>query len=657
MLLRFSVYTALLAVGWFVHLQLDTTLSWAQQWQLITGSSPEAFAEFQFTYASLPRAILAIAVGASLALCGSLLQQMTQNHLASPITLGLSSGAWLALIATSLWWPALMVEYSAWVAMTGALLSSIFVWLVAGRYGMNGLAIILTGIAVHILCATLASALILLNEQIAQPLFIWGAGDLNQTDWQWVQWLLPKLLIIPLLVVLAHRPLTILKLGEENAAARGMALWPTMLALYLAILWLVGSVIAAVGVIGFISLLAPNLARILGSRGVIDELVSSLLLGAVLLLFTDAIAIAASQWTDNVIPSGSAATLIGAPVLLLLLRARFKAQDHTSLQLPRALFKWSMHSYTWLLLLIFISIILALTFTPVQSGVDNSASWRLHWPSGILWELRWPSLLAAIGGGAGMAVAGVILQRLIRNPLASPDILGLTAGATLALVVYATLFEQSIHSINPSIAFIGSLLALGILILLGKRHHFAPNSLILTGIALTAAMEGVTQFTLAKGSEEVYSITSWMTGSTYQASGTESLWLASAITVLAAMSVAFRHWLTLLSAGDNVASSLGLSPSLTRLALLALATMLVACVTAFVGPIAFIGLVAPHMAAMLGAKQTTHQLLLAMLLGILLMLVADWLGRSIAYPAQLPAGIIAAVIGSGYLVFLMTRRQ
>lgn len=657
MIFRSFAYAILLVLSFFIHLQLTPSVDLHQQWHLIWGAAPKGFPEFQYVYASLPRAILALAIGATMGLCGSLLQQMTHNHLASPITLGLSSGAWLALVISGLWAPTLLAAHGAWVAMFGALTASIFIWIIAAKQGLNGFAIILTGIAVNILCSTLASALILLHEQASQSLFIWGAGDLTQTSWHWVKWLGPKLIIIPIIILIAHRPLTLLKLGELNAKARGMSLAKTLLIIYLAILWLIGSSIAAVGVIGFISLLAPNLARFLGSRRSIDELISSSLLGAILLLITDSIAVIAGQWSDHVIPSGSAATLVGAPCLIILLRQRMKASNHTSLHLPQSILKLSNRTYLCLLGLIAASIVFSLTFSPIYSMASHQTFWQFHWPSQTLWHLRWPALITAVGTGVGMSVAGVILQRLIKNPLASPDIMGLTAGSTLVLVLYAMFFEQAIHTINPAMAYLGSLAALGLLLLLGRKHHFAPGSLILTGIALTATMDGVIQFFLAQGNDDVYRITRWMSGSIYNVTGTQSLWLIGCIVVFTAISFSFRDWLTLLATSDQLARSLGLNPQLARLVLLILAALLVSSVTAFVGPIAFVGLIAPHMAVMIGAKKTGQQLCTAALLGTLLMLIADWLSRTIAYPAQLPAGIMAAVIGSIYLVFLMIRSQ
>ncbi|OXS15396.1 hypothetical protein CGX12_09150, partial [Zobellella denitrificans] len=181
----------------------------------------------------------------------------------------------------------------------------------------------------------LASGLVLLNDQYTRNLFIWGAGDLAQTDWHWVLWLLPRLLPVAVaLALFAPRPLTLLRLGDDAARARGLSLWPVLLALLVAALWLSSLAITAVGLIGFIGLLTPNMARFFGARTARDELLVSTLLGGLLLLATDAIALGFSRVSTDLVPSGAAAALIGAPALLWLLRSRMHAQDQSAIRLP-----------------------------------------------------------------------------------------------------------------------------------------------------------------------------------------------------------------------------------------------------------------------------------------------------------------------------------
>jgi len=196
--LLFAVLLA--AVG---SLQIGGELSLSTQWKLATlHIEAQEFADFNFFYAQLPRAIITILVGAMLGLVGSLMQQLTQNTLTSPLTLGTSSGAWLALIIVNIWFPDWIADYSALAAMMGALLAFGLIVLITGASNMTGLPLVVSGMVVNILLGSIATAIILLNEQFAQNVFMWGAGDLAQNGWEWLEWLLPRLVVsIPLLII------------------------------------------------------------------------------------------------------------------------------------------------------------------------------------------------------------------------------------------------------------------------------------------------------------------------------------------------------------------------------------------------------------------------------------------------------------------------
>ncbi|MEQ8903124.1 MAG: iron chelate uptake ABC transporter family permease subunit [Roseovarius sp.] len=293
----------------------------------------------------------------------------------------------------------------------------------------------------------------------------------------------------------------------------------------------------------------------------------------------------------------------------------------------------------------------ALTLGRIEAG------WQAGFPSALTFDLRWPRVLGAAAAGLAMALSGVILQRLIRNPLASPDILGMTAGATVALVGTAIIGGGSIHEVGAGSAILGSLLVLALLLALGRRHDHAPTVLALTGIALAALLDALVKVALAAGSQDSYAIIGWLGGSTYRVTGAEAGLLA--LTALLGLGVVLmmRRWLTLLSAGDDMALARRLSLGLARPACLTLAAALAALVTAWLGPVAFVGLLAPHAAVMLGARRVAAQALMAGGIGAVLMVGSDWLGRMALYPMQLPAGSVASVLGGGYFLWLLLRRR
>lgn len=632
-----------------LHLWLAADLDPLELWAMLD-SAEHGFAFLQLQLSALPRLSMALLTGAALGLSGSLLQQITQNRLVSPMTIGASSGAWLGLVLATLLVPAFAANHGQWAALGGALVAVGLVLLIAGRSGIGGLPLVLGGMAMNLLLGALAAGLVLINNQYTQGLFVWGAGDLAQIDWHWVQWLWPKLLLAVPLLILAPRPLSLLQLGGDAAQARGLALWPVMLVLFLAALWLCSVSITAVGLIGFIGLLTPNMAKMLGARTARDELFYSALLGALLLLGTDALALLANRVSGQLVPSGAAAALIGAPVLLWLARRHLAAEDPRGLQLPRGAERFSWRSALWVAALALLALTVALG---LARGVDG---WRLQWPSALVWSLRWPRVLTAAAAGAGLAISGLLLQRLLRNPLASPDILGLSAGATLAVMLALIVFGGAVFgSVAPLAAFVGSLAVLAVLMLLGRRHHYSPALMALLGISLGALLNAALQFVLAKGTGDSFALLGWLAGSTYRATPAQALWLAFGVLLFGALALLFQRALTLIGIGDGVAASRGLNVPRVRLALLVLVALLCALVTSLLGPVAFLGLLAPHIAVMLGARRVMPQLLLAAALGAVLMLLADWVGRTLIFPLQIPVGIVASVLCGGYFVFLLIR--
>ncbi|EGZ6882432.1 Fe(3+)-hydroxamate ABC transporter permease FhuB [Vibrio cholerae] len=639
-----TLLLALVSVQWGHNLTLN------EQWQLVLGhQAAQSFAQVNFIYAQLPRAVMAIVVGAVLGLVGSVMQQLTQNRLTSPLTLGTSSGAWLGLIIVNIWFSDWVADYSALAAMAGALLAFALIISIAGLRNLTGLPLVVSGMVVNILLGSIATALVLLNEEFAQNVFMWGAGDLAQNGWEWLTWLLPRLTLVFPLLLFAPRVLTLLRLGHEGAAARGLAVLPAFLLLMAGGIWLVSASITAVGVIGFIGLLTPNIARSLGARTPKMELYSSALLGALLLLATDMLAMGLSVWAEEVVSSGITAAVIGAPALIWFSRRQLQAQDLLSISL-------SSHRRSpsrWTVMLIAAALLLALS---LHIGWQmESASWAL--PSEFQWPLRWPRMLTALFAGVGLAIAGTLLQRLIYNPLASPDILGVSSGATFALVFASLFLGQSLQSSHWMTALLGSAAVLVVLLLLGRRHHYAPSSLILTGIAITALLEASVQFTLAKGTGDSYQILLWLSGSTYRVTGEQALLLSVGVVGLTLLALGLSRWLTLISIGRGFASARGLSASRASLVLLILVALLCALVTATMGPVSFVGLIAPHMAMMLGAQRASSQLLLAALVGGTLMLWADWLGQALLFPAQIAAGTLVAIIGGSYFLLLLLSQR
>lgn len=645
-------YVALIALLSLLSLQIDTSLSLSEQWQLFT--QPESASEFRdvfFMQSQLPRLSITLLVGALLGLTGSLMQQLTQNNLTSPLTLGTSSGAWLALVIVNIWFVDWVADYSAFAAMAGALVAFGLIISIAGVRNMTGLPLVVSGMVINILLGSIATALIILNAQFAQNIFMWGAGDLSQYSWDWFEWLLPRSTVAIVILIVAPRILTLMKLGQEGAAARGLAVLPAFGALMVMGIWLVSASITAVGIISFIGLLTPNIARAMGARTPRDELISSMLLGAALLLITDSAAIYLSLLLEETIPSGVAAAAIGAPALIWFTRKKLTATDQLNLSMSQGKTALS-NAAVWGIAAM--GIIGILTYSFVTHGISGI---EFATPGEFQWQLRWPRMISAISVGVALSVAGIILQRIVYNPLASPDILGVSSGATFAIIITGVMVGSVLAAFNWGVAFLGSLTVLILLLIIGKRSHFNPSNFVLSGIALSALLQALVQFALAQGSGESYKILLWLTGSTYRVTSTSALVLLIAVLVLLAIVLALSRWLTLISIGRAFSNARGLNPSSANTILLVIVALLCAFSTATVGPVSFVGLVAPHMAMMLGARKVKEQLFVGSLIGATLMVWADWLGQIAIYPSQIAAGTLVAIIGSTYFLFLMLKSK
>ncbi|MGO2319596.1 MAG: iron chelate uptake ABC transporter family permease subunit, partial [Vibrio toranzoniae] len=192
---------------------------------------------------------------------------------------------------------------------------------------------------------------------------------------------------------------------------------------------------------------------------------------------------------------------------------------------------------------------------------------------------------------------------------------------------------------------------------LGKKHNFNPSNFILSGIALTAMLEAFIQFSLAKGTGDSYKTLLWLTGSSYRVTQEQAMLLLTASAALVLIVLMLSRWLTVIAIGRQFANARGLNANLVNVVGLSLVALLCAFSTATMGPVAFVGLVAPHMAMMLGAKKATPQLLTGGVIGITLMIWADWLGQVAIYPFNIAAGTLVSIMGSGYFLLLMMKSR
>lgn len=270
-------------------------------------------------------------------------------------------------------------------------------------------------------------------------------------------------------------------------------------------------------------------------------------------------------------------------------------------------------------------------------------------------ELRFPRNLLGILGGAALGVAGAVMQGVTRNTLASPGLTGVIASAALAVVSLRTLSSPGAMWL-PLMALGGGLLGGALTFAIAGRRQLQPERVVLAGIAVTSLATALTTGLLLVSGAEAAELYYWLAGS-LMGRGWLQLqmvlpWLLLPLFALLVMQRPFR----LLQLDDDLAQAMGLAVGRWRLTFLLLALLLAAALVAFTGPIVFIGLVAPHIARRLAGDQIQHWLPLSALFGGLLLLAADILARQLAFPQELPVGMLTALIGAPWLIYLLNSR-
>jgi iron complex transport system permease protein len=272
----------------------------------------------------------------------------------------------------------------------------------------------------------------------------------------------------------------------------------------------------------------------------------------------------------------------------------------------------------------------------------------------IVLELRLPRALVATLVGVALASSGTIFQTLVRNPLASPDIIGVTSGASLAGVAVFVLGASS--SLVPLAAFGGALATSALVYALAWRGGLSPYRLVLVGIGIAAICAAGTSYLLVKGElNDVRRAAVWLVGSLNGRSWPELQPLALWLCVLVPASVALLRSLDAMSLGDDVARSLGVRVEPVRLALVVVGSALAGVAVSAAGPVAFVAFVAPHIARRLAGVPGGAVLPVAALTGGVLMLAADLAGRILLAPSDVPVGIITAMIGAPFFLYLLHR--
>lgn len=282
----------------------------------------------------------------------------------------------------------------------------------------------------------------------------------------------------------------------------------------------------------------------------------------------------------------------------------------------------------------------------------------------VVLKFRLPRIFVALFVGIALAMAGGILQGIIRNPLASPDIIGITGGASAAVVGFLAIFSNKDNSLTVSIgwlpvaAFIGATIVAFLVYFLAWKDGVSPIRLVLIGIGISAVMQAFTTLLMILG--PIYragEANIWITGTVNGSNWGNVAVIVPCVFVLACIALISARKINIQEFGDELATGVGSHVQKQRFFLLILSTALVGTAVAFGGGIGFVGLMAPHMARRLVGSSFGVLLPASAFIGGMLVMVADLIGRTVFTPLEVPAGVFTAAIGAPYFIYLLFRSK
>lgn len=615
----------------------------------------------------LPRMVAGLLVGAVLGIAGAALQAVSRNVLASPDTLAVNAGSYLALSLLAVTGISLPLFASTGVAFVGALAAAGIVLGLSGL-GAGTVRLVLAGTALALGLTAITEGLLLLFPQQTEGLYQWNQGSISQNGFDGVLQMAPVAAVGLIGLLLIARRVDALALGDDAARGLGVRVQSTRVTVVVLASLLSASAVTLAGPIGFVGLCAPALVRPLArrfrafARGRASMPLAGLA-GAALVLGSDVLLRAlVPADTAVAVPTGVVTSLVGA-LFLVVMATRLR--DTTAAAAPdrlriksRATFLTTTAVLTTVLVGVTIAAVLLGDSKLLLGDVVNWVQGRAGQSISFVLDTRTPRVYAALLAGAALALSGTLVQAVTRNPLAEPGVLGVSGGAALGAVALVTTVPMAGSWSIAGAALAGAAITAAVVFGLAARGGFQQNRLVLVGIGMATASAAVISLLIVL--TDPFNATkalTWLSGSTYGRSVPDVLPLAAVLTVGLAIAVVRRTELDLVSLDDHTPRLLGIGLPRERLGFLVLSVLLSATAVSAAGWIGFVGLVAPHAARALVGRRHVRVIPVAVILGATLVCVADLLGRTVIAPSQLGAGLMTAMVGTPYFLHLLVRSR
>ncbi|MFD5876713.1 iron ABC transporter permease [Streptomyces sp. NPDC060322] len=619
----------------------------------------------------VPRLLAGVAVGFALGCAGALLQSVTHNALASPDTLAVTAGSYFTLTLVAAFGLTVPLWASGAVAFAGGLVAAALVLALAGRAaGTAGTRLVLAGSATAMALDAATGMLLILFDQNTTGLFAWGSGSLAQLNIDASLRAVPLVVVVLGAALALSRRLDVMNLGDDAASTLGVPIRTTRVTAVLCAVLLTSTAVTLAGPIAFVGLGAPVLARLVAGkvralRRHLFLVPAAGLLGALLILLADA-TLRAVQGADGAasIPTGVPTALLGSVVIVVL---ALRLRDTGQLRQPPHARVAARSTRAFLLVVLGALVLLAgAVLVAVLAGslwlrTGDIALWARGAAPGLIGQAlddRVPRVAAAVLAGAALGLAGCVVQGAVRNPLAEPGVLGITAGAGLGAASVVTSGIPGGRPVLIAVAVAAGLATFAVIALLSWRGGFLPDRFVLIGIGCGYGLSSITTFLLLRADPyNTPRIFTWLSGTTYGRTMPDVVPVAVALALALPVLLAMRGRLDLLAVDEDTPRIVGVRPAGTRFVALAIAAVLAALSVVAVGVVGFVGLVAPHLARSLVGARHGRAIPVAMLLGALLVCVADALGRTLVAPAQVPAGLMIALVGGPYFVWVLRRSR
>lgn len=662
---------ALIVVGSALHLTQGTSaVGVSDLLALVFGDAADGTADVVIE-SRLPRLLAAVVVGLALGAAGAVMQSVSRNMIAAPDTLAVNAGAHLGIVAFAAFGLQLPLFGATGVAFIGGLGAALLVLLLAGGGGAGMVRLVLAGTAIMLALNALTTIVLLLFSQETRGLFAWGAGALGQNGLSNVRSLAPLVAVALLLLVVIARKLDLIYLGDDHARTLGIGVFRVRAAAITLAVLLTAAAVTLAGPIGFVGLAAPAGMRLLtaavpGLHRHSALIPMSALAGVALLVGADLLlrAVIGSQGALEV-PTGVVTTLLGALFLVILARNMRVTAAVAEPPAPGTRGGLGTARYRLVLAVLIVAFVgttvVALLMGDAKLLLGDVVNWATGEAgpivTGVL-ENRFPRVMAALLAGAALALAGSLIQSVSRNPLAEPGILGVVGGAGLGAITVITVVPASTFWTQTGAAGMGAALMAALLFAIAAKGGFASDRLVLIGFGLSAAaMSLITVLiTISDPWNETKALT-WLAGSTYGRDFEHLIPMVLVIIVAIPILMRMRGTLDVLSIDDETPRVLGVDVPKSRLIALTLAVALTGAAVAGIGVVLFVGLVAPHAARALVGRRHARALPATALLGATLVCAADTIGRTVIAPAQLPAGLLTAIVGAPYFVWLLYRSR